>query len=188
MVESLAPGFLIAAPNMRDPRFERSVVLLAEAGEDGALGFIINREMPYSLGEIEDQIGFPVGSIARTRMVHYGGPVSPERGWILFDHDALPDTEEPVIDVGDSMRVGATMDALKMLVQDDAPNRFRLVLGYAGWAPEQLSDEIKTGSWLTLEIDRALVFDTPIENLWDAAIKRLGLEPGFLWGGGSAEA
>ena len=188
MLESLAPGFLIAAPNMRDPRFERSVVLLAEAGDEGALGFIINREMPYNLGEIEDQIGFAIGSLTRQRVVHYGGPVSPERGWILFDTEALPETDEPVIEIGDTMRVGATMDALKLLVEGDAQHRFRLILGYAGWAPEQLSEEIKTGSWLTLEVDRSLVFDTPVEELWEAAIKRLGLEPGFFWGGGSAEA
>jgi putative transcriptional regulator len=189
MSETLAPGLLIAAPTMIDPRFEKSVILLAEANEDGALGFVINRRTPFTFSDISDELPFELAESARHEVVHYGGPVSPERGWVLYRGKPEPDDDpESVLQVDEDIRLAATLDVLARFVTHETQEPFKLLLGYAGWAPSQLETELKEGSWLPLDLDAAFVFETPTEQLWEQALKQLGLAPGgFVMGsGGSA--
>ena len=165
---SLAPGFLVAAPTMRDPRFAKTVILLAESNDEGALGFVINRETPFTFDDLEDQIGLGMEDGVRDRPVNYGGPVSPERGWVLFEGPAETgdDEEESVLSVTGGIRVAATLDVLGSLLSGERRNAFKLLLGYAGWAPQQLENEITEGSWIPMDIDQSLIWGLPAGKVW----------------------
>lgn len=191
-VNELVPGLLIASPGMRDPRFRGVVILLAEQSEDGSLGFVINKTTPFTFKDISKDIGLRVAKILETTAVHYGGPVSEERGWVLFralrDPSVEADDGDPGIQVGESMRVSPAIEVLQRFMKNPDAGPFRLMLGYTGWGPEQLEDEIAEGSWLPLDLDPELVFETREEDMYGAALRRLGLSPGtFIVGtGGSA--
>lgn len=188
MRESLAPGLLIAAPNMTDPRFERAVVLLAESSTDGALGFVLNRQMELTLEEVATEVGFELERAAPEGKVFSGGPVSPERGWVLFRApDQGPEEIEGILTVHDDIRLGATLDLLREFLTRKDVRSFRFLLGYSGWGPGQLESELGEGSWLPLEASSDLLFDTAPDDMWEKAIRRLGLQPGtFLVGGGGS--
>lgn len=189
MDSTLAPGLLIAAPTMNDSRFARSVILLAEAGDEGALGFVLNRSTPYTFGDLASDIGFDLAPEIVDNDVHYGGPVSPERGWILFtepDGDGEEaDERENVLRVTSEIRLAATLEVLGEFVTAKNPSPFKLLLGYAGWDAKQLEDEIREGSWIPAEIDPQLLFDVPNENVWEVALASLGLVPGTFFMGRS---
>jgi putative transcriptional regulator len=193
-VNELVPGLLIASPGMRDPRFRGAVILLAEQSEDGALGFVINKTTPFTFSDISKDIGIRVAKTLESAAVHYGGPVSEERGWVLFREsrdltvDADEDDDDPGIQVGDSMRVSPTIEVLQRFMKNPETGPFRLMLGYTGWGPDQLEDEIAEGSWIPMDLDPELVFETREEDMYSAALGRLGLAPGsfIIGGGGSA--
>ncbi len=188
-MDAFVPMLLVAAPSLTDPRFRRSVLLLAESGEDGALGFVLNRRTPYTFGQLADEIGIVPRAEVLGDVVYYGGPVSPERGWLVFENARdLGGDDEAIIEVGDSLRVSATLSMLDRLLTRASAPPFRLYLGYAGWGPSQLEEEIREGSWLPLDLDPAFIFDVPPDDAWELAIRKLGLDPGgFMMGrGGSA--
>lgn len=190
MESALAPGLLVAAPSMTDPRFERSVILLAEAGDEGALGFVLNRNTPYTFGDLADDIDFDVAPEVMPDPVHYGGPVSPERGWILFEERLGGDVEgrDNVLHVTSEIHLAATLEVLGEFVTAENRAPFKLLLGYAGWSPEQLESEIREGAWIPMELQTDLLFDVPNDEMWDRALAKVGLRPGmFMMGpGGSA--
>ena len=107
----------------------------------------------------------------------YGGPVSPTRGWILHTPDLTgPDTRV----VAETLSVTASRDILEAIAADCGPDRYRFCLGYAGWGPHQLVEEIKSGAWINVPFDVSLVFDTPQPDIWSAALMRLGINPANL--------
>ena len=191
---ALAPGLLVAAPALTDPNFAGSIVLMAEHHGEGALGFVLNRTAPLDVKELLGGVdaGLRAAAEAAGRAegpVLVGGPVQPERLWILFRPEpdrALPEGE--VVQVGDDLALGGSRELLESLVR--APGApFVLLLGYAGWAPMQVEKEISAGAWVPMELDSDLVFEVPIEKRWETAVRRLGLDPGeFLVGGGGAQA
>ena len=191
---ALAPGLLVAAPALTDPNFAGSIVLMAEHHGEGALGFVLNRTAPIDVKELLGGVdaGLRAAAEAAGRAegpVLVGGPVQPERLWILFRPEpdrALPDGE--VVQVGDDLALGGSRELLESLVR--APGApFVLLLGYAGWAPMQVEKEISAGAWVPMELESDLVFEVPIEKRWETAVRRLGLDPGeFLVGGGGAQA
>jgi len=192
-MSDLAPGLLIASPGMADPRFAKSVILLAESGEEGSLGFVINKRSPYTFGELAEELGIEPHAQHVDGPVHYGGPVSPERGWIVFNgDDEVPLGLEPgsIVPVGDSLRVSATVEMLGSLLERGPGGPFKLCLGYAGWDAGQLEDELAEGSWLPLDLAPEIIFEVPEDEMWEEAIRRLGLVPGgfFMTGGGGAKA
>ena len=172
---------------MTDPRFEKSVILLAEASDDGALGFVINRETPYTFADLKSDIGFDLAPRVERTSVHYGGPVSPERGWVLFSGEDALDNEH-VLTISPNLHIAATLEVLGDFVTERVRDPFRLMLGYAGWEPQQLEDELQSGSWLPLELDQELIFDVPLEDRWSIALKRLGIEPHMFISGGGGDA
>ncbi len=190
----LAPGFLVAAPALADPNFSGSLVLVAEHHGEGALGFVLNRPAPITVADVLGGVDEGLRRIAEATgraegTVLVGGPVQPERLWILFRPGPVqPAPEEGSVRVGDGLALGGSRELLEALVR--APSGpFVLLLGYAGWAPMQVEKEISGGAWVPMPLASDLVFDVPLERRWETAVRRLGLDPGeFLVGGGGAQA
>jgi putative transcriptional regulator len=182
----LAPGMLIAAPPLGDPNFDRTVVLLALHGEDGAFGFVVNRIAPLSLGELLVRAGYRDAPPPDDGPVYLGGPVQPSSGWIVSLGDAGGGGEEGgVIAVGDRVRVTSSRKAFDALATDGAGDathgaaaaRHMVMLGYSGWGPGQLESEIAAGAWLPVPLDEEVLFDVPIADKWERAYALLGLMP-----------
>lgn len=181
---SLAPGFLIASPPLGDPNFDRTVVLLAIHGDGGALGFVVNRTAPLTLGELLSFAGYGADKAANPSPVLVGGPVQPSSGWILGVDLEVESTSE-VIPVGDRIRITSSRDAFDALARDVQarpagaadPKRRIVMLGYSGWAPGQLEGEVAAGAWLPVPMDEGILFDTKIEERWEKAYALLGLTP-----------
>ncbi|MBI4953613.1 MAG: YqgE/AlgH family protein [Myxococcales bacterium] len=180
MNQSLAPGFLIASPPLGDPNFDRTVVLLAMHSEDGALGFVVNRPAPLSLGKLLEHAGYAGGHDDGTP-VWVGGPVQPQSGWLLVEDPSLRGGDG-IIEVGPRLRVTSSRSAFDDLAaavqRGEARQRRRLVmLGYSGWAPGQLEGEIARGAWLPVPLDERICFEVPREKRWEEAYALLGLTP-----------
>jgi putative transcriptional regulator len=190
---TLAPGFLVASPSLSDPNFAGSLVLMAEHHPEGALGFVVNRAGPITVADVLDGLDGGLRSAAEARgradaPVLVGGPVQPERLWILFQPGPQA-PEEGAVTVGAGVALGGSRELLEALVRAESPGPFTLLLGYAGWAPLQLEHEVAAGAWVPMELHRDLVFEVPLEQRWESAVRRLGLDPsGFLVGGGGASA
>jgi putative transcriptional regulator len=189
----LAPGFLVAAPALSDPNFAGSLVLMAEHHGEGALGFVVNRPAPISVEDVlaglDDGLRRAAQAAGRAGgVVLVGGPVQPERLWILFRAGAGADLVGAVA-VGEELALGGSRELLEGLVRAPHARPFLLLLGYAGWAPMQAENEIAAGAWVPMPLASDLVFDVPVEKRWETAVRRLGLDPGeFLVGGGGAQA
>ncbi len=189
----LAPGFLVAAPGLGDPNFARSLVLMAEHKPEGSLGFVVNRPSRVTMAEVLEQVDPALRAEAeRNGRAHapvmVGGPVQPERLWILYRPDSVPAEQGGVVLAG-AVAVGGSRELLEALVRAPAPGPFLLLLGYSGWGPLQVEREVGAGGWIPLPFEESLVFDVPLEARWDEAVKRLGLTPGgFSVSGGGAQA
>ncbi len=189
----LAPGFLVAAPGLRDPNFARSLVLMAEHRPEGSLGFVVNRPSRVTVSEVLEQVDPALRAEAERNgradaSVMVGGPVQPERLWILHRPDSVPAEEGGVVLAG-ALAVGGSRELLEVLVRAPTPGPFLLLLGYSGWGPLQVEHEVGAGGWIPLPFEDSLVFDVPFEARWDEAVKRLGLTPGgFSVSGGGAQA
>ncbi len=190
----LAPGFLVAAPALTDPNFAGSLVLVAEHHGEGALGFVVNRASQITveelLGGVDEDLRLAAEAAGRAEgTVLVGGPVQPERLWILFrPGPAQAALEGGAVRVTDDVSLGGSRELLESLVR--APGTpFVLLLGYAGWAPMQAELEISGGAWVPMPVESDLLFEVPLEKRWETAVRRLGLDPGeFLVGGGGAKA
>jgi putative transcriptional regulator len=185
--DDLAPGMLLAAPSLHDPNFERTVVLLGRSGDEGALGWVINgrelksvRELLTSAELVPAGVTMPRTAVfSRTACV--GGPVAPAAGWLLYRRADGALAGE--IQVGPEVGVSGELSTFTDLMRGTGPSDFRLVLGCAGWAPGQLESEIVAGAWLPAPVDVALLFDTPRDEIWDAAYRRsVGAGPAIFSG------
>ena len=193
MSSQLAPGFLIAAPSMTDPHFSGSVVLMAEHNDEGAIGFILNRPTPLTLCTLLQSVDKDLADIASDkgigdRPVLLGGPVQRHIAWVLYQRQREEELDEGSIGVGSQLAVGASIEILRAFVNGEKPGPFHVLLGYSGWGEQQLEGEITQGSWLPLELEDDLAFETEIEECWDEALKRLGLIPGAFMMGPGAKA
>jgi len=178
MNKSLAPGFLIASPPLGDPNFDRTVVLLALHGDDGALGFVVNRKAPMNLGELLEQADYEEGHDT-DGPVWVGGPVQPQSGWVIIDDPELSGGEG-IIEVGDRLRVSSSREVFDEIAEQAAAgtldvSKRMVLLGYSGWAPGQLEGEIARGAWLPTPLEPSILFDTPSDERWEAAYALLGL-------------
>jgi putative transcriptional regulator len=174
---SLAPSLLVAMPQMRDPNFEHSVVLLCEHSEQGTMGLVINRPTTTSVLSVVELES--VENCNRDLPVWIGGPVDNNRAWILSVDD--PGTEERVR-LNDGLYLAASAEALRLCLHapPETQNRYRFLLGYAGWAPGQLEGELAASAWLNAPLDPNVIFETPPEHMWSEVIKRLGVDPLLL--------
>lgn len=167
-------------PQLLDSNFQRTVVLLCEHGAEGALGFVLNRPTDTPAASVVKLDPPVVGSSGLPIWV--GGPVEPERGWILL-------SEEPqgmeAVRICDGVYLSTSAELLRRLLEASAaPPRTRVLTGYAGWGPGQLDAEIAASAWLTADVELDLVFDTPPAMMWEQAIRRLGADPATLQMGG----
>ncbi|MEL6344958.1 MAG: YqgE/AlgH family protein [Myxococcota bacterium] len=160
---------------MRDPNFERTVILLCQRDEDGAVGMVINRPHEITVGDVAG-----AAKVAPPRheeeVTWWGGPVSPGTCFVLWRGRAEVGEGWTI---GDEIAVSPALERLERLVQ--IGRHFHLVLGYSGWGEQQLESEIERGSWLYTEADPSIVFDTPIEERYDRALGLLGLTASTVW-------
>jgi putative transcriptional regulator len=189
----LAPGFLVAAPALRDPNFAGSLVLMTGHRKEGAMGFVVNRPASLTaadmLAAVDDRLGgLARGSAHGSQPVLVGGPVAQEQVWVLYRRGAVTDDDD-AIRVGRHLAVGSSRPVLESILSSADAGPFQLFIGYSGWAPLQLENEIAQGAWVPASFDEELVTTVPVADRWGAAVRRLGLDPaGFLVGGGGAQA
>lgn len=171
---TLTNQLLIAMPGMADPNFSTTVTLICEHNDDGALGIIINRPLNLKLSGLFEQLsvddadpqvaGDPVMS---------GGPVGMERGFVLHGNDQ---SFENTLAVSDEIQLTLSRDVIDAMAVGDGPDKSLVAIGYAGWEPGQLEDEMLANSWLNVTATPELVFDTPFEERWDSAARLLGVD------------
>jgi len=175
---TLAPTLLLSMPQLVDPNFNRTVVLLCKHSEDGAFGLIVNRPLVTS-GRVVVQLDPPVAT-DRELQVWEGGPVDPQRSWILVGEEPDADEEMRGMRIADGLYLSTSPDLLRRLLEPTPPARARLVIGYSGWGAGQLEAELEASAWLMSDVTRDLIFDTPPEKMWETAIRRLGADPAAL--------
>lgn len=183
MLHALAPGFIIASPALLDPNFQRTVVLLVAHNADGALGFIVNRPMTgLTIERVLKDLGAPC-TRPRPDLVMAGGPVQREAGFVVLDRgeddESLPAPPDGY-QVGPRIVVSSSRAALALLGNQESTERSHLMLGYAGWGPGQLEDEIATGAWIPTDLDAALIFDAPMSERWGLAFASIGSHPALI--------
>jgi len=178
--EYLTGNLLLAMPQMRDERFMRSVIYICAHTSDGAMGLVINKIVDsVSFPELLDQLNISTDSADQQISVHFGGPVETGRGFVLHSADYVKDA---TLVINDEVALTATIDILKSIADGKGPERSILTLGYAGWAPGQLDQEIQANGWLSLPADNTLVFDNKPENIWENAMKKIGIDFNMLSG------
>ncbi len=177
---------LIAMPSMGDPRFNRSVVYLCAHSGDGAMGLIVNKPAAdLNFGDLLEQLDIKAERPIEGIDVHYGGPVEHGRGFVLHSRDY--EAQDATLNVNDMFGMTATLDILEDISQGHGPESCLLALGYAGWGPGQLEDEIRENGWLTCDANAGLVFSDDHDGKWKAAMDVVGIDPRMLSSeGGSA--
>ncbi len=175
-MQSLENHFLIAMPSLQDDFFKRSLTYICEHNEEGAMGIVINQPAGMTLKELLalTKIEGEVDPKRGEHLVVAGGPVSQDRGFIL--HSPKPGYSSS-LSVNSSIMVTTSKDILEDLGNNKAPSQTIIALGYAGWSAGQLEQEIQDNAWLIVEADTDLLFDTPIHQKWDKAVRKLGVEP-----------
>lgn len=176
----VAPVLLLAMPQVIDPFFRKSVVLLVAHETEGSLGFVVNRATELTVAEILRDLELTWGGDAAA-LAGFGGPVQPQIGTVLFA--PAPDEELPPLaaasDVAPGLRLTQHRAELAALA-DHPPRRFRLLLGYAGWGAGQLVDEILRNDWLTAPVTPELVFGADLDAIWRDALRSVGVDPESL--------
>jgi putative transcriptional regulator len=179
---NLANHFLVAMPGMKDPFFKRTVVYLCEHSDDGAMGIVINAPIDISVGGMLKQVEMdPVYPQLNTdsleKPVLNGGPVAEDRGFILHEPK---DHYQSSIQMTQSLAVTTSKDILSVLGTEAEPDKYVVALGYSGWEVGQLESELADNSWLTIEADPNVIFNTPIQERWKKAVQMLGIDASQL--------
>lgn len=174
---SVAPLMLISMPQLADPNFERTVVLLCAYGREGAFGLVVNRPMEKPAHEVVETV--PAVEIRDDVYLFTGGPVDPRRAWVLTSRPSL---DAEATEVADGVYLTASPNALRQALQSPPAADVRVVVGYAGWDAGQLDEELAQASWLMAPVGADLIFEGPPERMWARAIERLGVDPAHLTG------
>ena len=177
----LANQLLVALPSLADPHFARTVSLLCQHDANGAMGVVVNRRSDYTLGDIFSQMGIACENDALCATpVLAGGPVHPERGFVIHDGGHGWDSS---LTVAEGLRVTTSRDVLEAMARGDGPDRAVVALGCAGWSAGQLDAELVENSWLTVPSDHEILFALPLDARWQAAAGRIGVDlahmPGY---------
>lgn len=173
---NLSGKFLIAMPGMADTRFDHSVIYLCAHSAEGAMGLIVNKPShDVKLTSLLEQLKIPRGELTGDIRVHFGGPVEHGRGFVLHSKDY--DGGETTLHVDQNFGMTATLSILEDMSKGDGPESALLALGYAGWGPGQLEDEILANGWLTSDAYPEIVFDLSDGAKWEAALAKLGVSP-----------
>lgn len=179
-MDSLQHHFLLATPGMDGGFFSRTVTYLCDHNQDGAMGLVINRPLDVSTLEIFEQLEITVSERACHHDVHLGGPVQMEHGFILHQGDQSWNSS---VRVADDIWISTSRDILEAIAQCRGPERFMIALGYAGWAPGQLEEELARNCWLTVPASSDILFDSPAEQRLSQASQRLGIDIDLMFSG-----
>jgi len=174
----LEGSILIAMPSMSDPRFKKTIILLIAHNEEGAMGIVLNKNMEtLTFKSLLDQLEIEHDEDVGKTRVHFGGPVDSERGFVLHSTDTIHETSAII---SEGIAVTATLDMLQTMASGEGPSSSFVALGYAGWGPGQLEQEIQQNGWLVVDADPDLVFGQQLSGKWQSAIGKLGFDPGLL--------
>lgn len=180
--EGLAGKLLIAVPGIDDERFAGAVILICAHSDEHAMGIVLNRAIgDLTLPELFEQLNVPMRITPPDDPILLGGPVGKDRGFVIHSEDF--ESIGATIPVGTGLRLTATKEVLQAMASDDRPKRSRLALGYSGWGPMQLENELKQNVWLVVDADDDIVFDCDFDHKWERAIAKLGISPASLHSG-----
>lgn len=170
MTPTLGKGiFLVAAPSLRDPNFRQTVILLCEHSPEGALGVVVNRPTAMVVSEALAQIPVLEG---QHHVLFSGGPVQPNQVLLLYRLTHEPSDTHHIFD---GVYLGGDVQVVeRLLIQSTGRESFRAYVGYSGWAPGQLENEMKTGSWITMPADPSIVFEKDPAQIWPDILRSLG--------------
>ena len=170
----LTGQLLVAMPSMRDPRFTRSVIYMCAHNADGAMGLVVNRLVgSITFPDLLEQLGIESSLSSGAIRVHFGGPVEAERGFVLHSTDYV---QSGTMVVDQDVALTGTIDILRDMAGGQGPRKSLLALGYAGWGPGQLDAEIQANGWLSVPADESLVFDDGLDDKWERAIGKIGVD------------
>ncbi|MEO1549747.1 MAG: YqgE/AlgH family protein [Pseudomonadota bacterium] len=178
-VNFLDGQLLVAMPGMGDPRFEKAVIFMCAHSSDGAMGLMINKPAPdLRFSDLLAQLDISKSAETPEREIYFGGPVEHGRGFVLHSRDYALEGSTMLVD--DQYGMTATVEILRDMSRGAGPDQSLMTLGYAGWAPGQLEDEIQRNGWLTCEAPQSLVFDIKAPRKWEAALASAGIDPRLL--------
>ena len=170
----LTDHFIIAMPGLMDENFNQAVTYICEHDENGTFGIIINRESEITLDDIMQQMNIPYqADKSRHEAVFTGGPVQANRGFILH---RPPGNWDSSLVINDSVALTTSRDILESIADDKGPKDNIIALGYAGWGPGQLEQEMAANTWLSCPAEEQIIFDTPIKDRWQAAADLIGVD------------
>ena len=166
----LSGQLLVATPDLADPNFDHAVVLIVKHGADGALGLVVNdQRAERPLAEIMAALGLDPGAATGDVRVFLGGPVEPERVFVLHSREyARPET----VAIGPQLALTTSEGIFRDMADGKGPQKAVVVFGYAGWAPDQLEGEMAQGAWFTEPADAKLILDEPPQRMWEEALRR----------------
>jgi len=174
----LTNNFLIAMPNVHGDDFSKTVTYLCQHDKEGALGIVVNKPHEMVMGDIFLQLNItPVDKSLSQHVIYSGGPVQPERGFVLHPITALAEKEwDATITVNDNVSLTSSKDIIEAIAQGKGPDKWLMALGYAGWGSGQLEQEINRNAWLHNEAEQELIFDVPSEQCWQKAAEKLKVD------------
>ncbi len=177
---NLTNHFLVAMPGMEDPHFSKTLTFICEHSDKGAIGLVINKPTDVTLERLFGEIKINIAdhSLAH-ETVYFGGPVLTDRGFVL--HQPLGDWGS-TLKVSEDIGLTTSKDILEALAKGEGPSHVLVTLGYAGWGPGQLEDEIIRNGWLTVAANTSIIFDVPYQERLTAAMSLLGVSVGNLSG------
>jgi putative transcriptional regulator len=181
-IDDLRPGslrdhFLIAMPGLNDSSFAHTVTYICEHSDKGAMGVVINAATPMLLKEVFSQMDLDDLSNLGDQIVMSGGPVQPERGFVLHTNDTK---WQSTLEISPEISLTASRDIITALAEGRGPKQCLVALGYAGWGEGQLEAEIAANSWLTVPAKKDIIFDTPLEQRWTSAAQVLGVDVNLI--------
>jgi len=170
---------LIALPGMSDPRFEKSVIFMCAHSAEGAMGLIVNKPIEgLNFQDLVKNLDIQVAGNAPDSPVLFGGPVDTGRGFVL--HSSEYKSGDGTMAVTKDVSLTATLDILRAMAQGQGPEQAAFTLGYAGWGPGQIENEIRLNGWVHCDADSKIIFDNDMDGKWGAAMRKLGIDLSLL--------
>lgn len=174
----LTDHFIIAMPGLMDENFSQAVTYICEHDENGTFGIIINRESDITLDDVMQQMNIPYRPEKnRPEPVFTGGPVQANRGFILH---RPPGNWDSSLVINDSVALTTSRDILEAIAESRGPDDNIIALGYAGWGPGQLEQEMAANTWLSCPAEEQIIFETPVKDRWQAAADLIGVDLGLI--------
>ena len=167
--KNLKNHFLITTPQLNDSVFDKGIIYLCEHNNDGAMGIMLNKPIP----NIETILSkFDLKNISPKPNIYLGGPVDVNKGFVIHENDY---EINGTLEVSKKVSLTSNLKIVSDILKGNGPNKFRFALGYSGWGPGQLEEELKQGNWLILPADQSLIFSTPSNVMWETACQKLGI-------------